>query len=509
LNPFRSCFDVIYYNLSLHVDPGKRSIAGYNQILLEPVEDFQKIQIDLFSNLVIDSVLYEGELLTFEREGNACYLRFPATVKTGLNITIYIYYHGEPVVATHPPWDGGFIWDKDSLNRDWIGVSCQGIGASLWWPNKDHLSDEPDSMRFTLEIPGHLTGVSNGRLSDTVLLDNGNKKWTWEVSYPINNYNVSINIGHYTHFKEIYQGNERLFDLNYYVLDYNLEKAKKQFQQVPPMLKCYEHYFGPYPFPNDGFKLVEAPYFGMEHQSGIAYGNNYENNEFDLDYIIIHESGHEYWGNSVSINDLAQLWVHESFATYMESMFIEYFHGKEMAIEYLMLQRELINNQNPMIGPLEVNYDNWMDADIYYKGAWMLHSVRNTINDDDVWFKLLKDTYRKFQYKTVSSEDIINFIDDHTEYSFKPIFNNFLHIEKVPVLWIKEKNKKENIILIYKWRDVNDDFNMPVEIRYGQEILRLYPTVEKQRLFLEKVPDEVIHYATDLFYFEILGKSFL
>jgi aminopeptidase N len=267
------------------------------------------------------------------------------------------------------------------------------------------------------------------------------------------------------------------------------------------MLECYEHYLGPYPFINDGFKLVETPYLGMEHQSAIAYGNDYENNEYDFDYIIIHESAHEYWGNSVSIKDLGELWVHESFTTYMESLFVEYFHGKAQAIEYLEYQKANITNQNPMLGPIDINYDNWMDTDIYYKGAWMLHSIRNTIGNDSLWFKLLKDTYQRFEYHTTTSREIINFMDSNTEYNLSPIFQNYLSNEKIPVLKVKEKRKRGETILTYKWKDVYRDFNMPAVIRYGQKIRRLYPARKKKRTVFDKRNDVEIQYATDMFYY--------
>ena len=501
LNAFRSCFDVKYYDLTVHVDPDHRSIAGCNHILMESIRDFNRIQLDLFSNMEIDSVIHAGQLLPFTREGNAFHVHFPLTIRAGDMQSVSVYYHGKPVVAKHPPWDGGFVWAIDSLHRHWIGVSCEGIGASLWWPNKDHLSDRPDSMRVSMIIPDYLTGVSNGRLVDTASMANGNKRWTWKVSYPINNYNISLNIAYYSHFQETFLGLEGSLDLNFYVLDYNLYRAKEQFQQVQPMLMCYEHYFGPYPFIRDSYKLVETSYWGMEHQSGIAYGNNFRNNEFGFDYIIIHESGHEYWGNSVSIKDLGELWVHESFATYMESLFMEYFHGKELAAEYLELQKENIENRQPILGPLEVNYDNWMDADMYYKGAWMLHSLRNTINNDSAWFTLLRNTYEEFKYKTVTSQDIIEYMNAHTEYDLMPIFNHFLTKEKVPLLKVKEKRKTAGLELTYKWKEVEDNFNMPVEIKYRENDIRLYPTVKKQKRVLSTNPISNIHYVTDRFYY--------
>jgi aminopeptidase N len=473
---------------------------------MDVLEDFEKIQLDLFANMVIDSVVYNGRSLSIERMEDAFFVQFPQIIKEGENISVIVYYHGIPVVAKNPPWDGGFVWARDSLNRDWVGVSCQGIGASLWWPNKDHLSDRPDSMRIALEVPNRLMGISNGKLDERIKLDSENTRWVWEVSYPINNYNVTINIGHFAHMNDHYIGMGGKLNLDYYVLDYNLDIARQQFKQVQPMLKCYEHYFGAYPFYNDGYKLVETPYYGMEHQSCIAYGNDFQNNEFDFDYIIIHESGHEYWGNCISIGDLGELWVHEGFTTYMESLFMEYFHGKEAALEYLEQQKSSIENRNAMLGPLNVNYDNWMDTDIYYKGSWMLHSIRNTINNDAKWFDLLKAVFQHFKYNTITSEEIINYLDSETDYNLKPIFNNYLNNPDPPGLSIRIKQKKENVYLKYSWRNVEKDFNMPIDVFYGNEIIRIYPTVKKQKIEVPGLKDQEIRFDSQLSYFVIDRK---
>jgi aminopeptidase N len=506
LNEFRSCFDVKYYDLLVGTDLQNHSISGMNRIQMEAVRDFDRIQLDLFSNMFIDSVIYNGNSLSIERTGHAFFIQFPGIIKKGKNISVTIYYNGRPAIAKYPPWDGGFVWAKDSLNRDWVGVSCQGIGASLWWPNKDHLSDRPDSMRISVVVPNYIQAISNGKLIEVINLDSDNSQWIWEVSYPINNYNVTINIGHFAHLQDHYMGQEGKLDLNYYVLDYNLEIARQQFKQVQPMLKCYEQYFGPFPFYNDGYKLVETPYYGMEHQSCISYGNDFQNNEFDFDYIIIHESGHEYWGNCISIRDMGELWIHEGFATYMESLFIEYFNGKEIALEYLAQQKPSIENRNPMLGPLNVNYDNWMDTDIYYKGSWMLHTIRSTINDDEIWFDLLKSVFQHFKYRTVTSEEIIRYMDSNIEYDLKPIFNNFLNIANPPELRINIKQRKEKVLLKYSWRNVNQDFNMPVDVHYGKEVIRLYPGIKKQKREFHLIEDTEISFDTRHSYFMISIK---
>jgi len=473
---------------------------------MEAVKEFDKIQLDLFSNMLIDSIEYNENKLSFERVENAFFIKFPEKISIGERISLSVYYHGVPTVAKYPPWDGGFVWAKDSLNRDWVGVSCQGIGASLWWPNKDHLSDRPDSMRISIDVPNHLQGISNGKLIDVIDLDPNTRRWVWKVSYPINNYNITLNIGHFVHLNDHYMGQNEKLELNYYVLDYNLDIARQQFKQVQPMLKCYEDYFGPYPFYNDGYKLVETSYYGMEHQSCISYGNDFQNNEFDFDYIIIHESGHEYWGNCVTINDMGELWIHEGFTTYMESLFIEYFYGKETALDYLTQQKTSIENRNPMLGPLNVNYDNWMDTDIYYKGAWMLHSIRNTINDDVLWFGLLKAMFQQFKYKNVTTEEIINYMDSKTGYFLKPIFDNYLNNPLPPELRIKIKQKQMKVQMKYSWKNVTKGFNMPVDMQYGSEAIRLYPRVRNQKIDFQFIEDEKISFDTRLGYFLISTK---
>jgi len=506
LNEFRSCFDVQYYDLSVRVRPQQQAITGYNTIHLEAIGDFDRIQLDLFSNMTIDSVVYDGQLLPFERELNAFFIGFPILIRQGSEISLTIYYHGIPVKAKHPPWDGGFVWSRDSLHRNWIGVSCQGIGASLWWPNKDHLSDRPEGMRISLEVPEGLKGISNGKLQEVVPLQDGYNRWIWEVTYPINNYNVSINVGEYAHIRDSFDGLDGRLNLDYYVLDYNRDKAAEQFRQVQPMFTSYEKFFGPYPFYRDGYKLIETPYYGMEHQSGIAYGNDFRNNEYDFDYIIIHESGHEYWGNCISIQDLGELWVHESFTTYMESLFMEYFHGKQVALNYLSDQRLNIENMNPMLGPLNVNYDNWIDTDIYYKGTWMLHSIRNTVNNDSIWFNLLHNTFQHFKYKSVTSSEIVAYINAGTEYDLMPVFDHFLTRNNAPVLRIREKRKKDHIKLVYSWDGVGRDFNMPAEIHTESETLRIFPAARKQKKNLPPESGQQLNYYSDLFYYELNRK---
>ncbi len=509
LNPLRSSFDVNFYDLSVRIDISSKSIIGQNEIFFSVIDTIDKIQLDLFRNMRIDSILFRKNRLKYEREGDAFYVYFPETIQKGSQIVLRIFYHGQPVISANPPWDGGFIWEKDSLGRDWIGVACEGTGASLWWPNKDHLSDEPDSMRISIQAPDELIAISNGRLTGMQKLKDNYAEWIWEIGYPINNYNVTLNLGFYRHFREYYTGeNQDSLYLDYYILDFNLTSAKDHFKQVNKMLECFEHYLGEFPFWEDGYALVETPYWGMEHQSCIAYGNDYENNEYGFDFIIVHESAHEYWGNSVSVKDHAELWIHESFATYMEALYIEFLQGKKNAIQYLKNQRDMIYNVRPILGDMHVNYNEWKEADMYYKGSWMLHSIRHTINNDSIWFTILKAAYQQFKYKNVSSNDIIEFMDSNTSYNIKPIFKQYLTKTEIPVLVIKKRYTKEGINLNYKWANTVDHFNMPVIVNLNEiQLVTLYPTTRRQKIVLPAGNGDRIYFDTDLFYYQVSEKS--
>ncbi len=503
LNKFRSVFDVTYYELDLRIIPEQRFIQGSNTIHYNVVNDFTKIQLDLFANMQIDSILFGGQSLEFNREGDAFYVDFPSIQKKGEIGILTVYYNGNPTVAERPPWDGGFVWQEDSLSRPWIGVACEGIGASLWWPNKDHLSDEPDSMLISLRVPEGLMAVSNGNLREKTELDNNYTQFAWFVSYPINNYNVTVNIAEYAHIHDTYKsGTGKVLDLDYYVLSYNEDKARKHFKQVNEMLACFEQSYGPYPFWEDGYALVETPYWGMEHQGAIAYGNEYQNNEFGFDFIIVHESAHEYWGNSISVNDHAEMWIHEAFTTYAEALYLECRDDYETAVAYLMSQKPNIKNKLPVLGPMGVNYSGWEDADMYYKGSWMLHSMRNTIDDPALWHETIKDLYQEFALSHPTSSDVIAFMSKATGYNLNPIFELFLTTTVVPQLEYRIKKEKGKRYLEYRWNTPVEGFNMGMKYQVGdqsQEII--YPTNEWQNVPLEgKV--KAIEFDHESFYFE-------
>lgn len=480
-----------FYDLEVKIDDKKRRIAGSNAIDFLALQDIQRLQVDLFSNLQIAKILYKDKGLKFTREHNAVFIDFPEIIKKGTKSAITIYYGGTPIEAERPPWDGGFVWEKDERGTSWVGVACEGFGASSWWPLKDHLSDEPDSMRIAFIVAEGLTAVSNGKLRSKSKLAGNFNRWEWFVSYPINNYNVTFYIGDYVHFSEPYENGESQFTLDYYVLYGHKQEAKKHFAQVTGMLNCFEHYFGPYPFPRDGYKLVEASYWGMEHQSAIAYGNEFKNNAWGFDYIIVHESGHEWFGNSLSVNDHAEMWIHESFTTYSEMLYMECQHNDEKAVQYLMSQRRSISNKQAMLGPLGINYDGWTGSDIYYKGAWMLHGLRNVINDDDLWFGTLKKFAEQHRLQQVTTPEVIAFFNKHLKQNLSYYFAQYLHHPHLPKLQIKVKKRGKNATLSYRWQADVDDFIMPVDLQVGKETQRIFPTNEWQSLSFKKISGEL------------------
>ncbi len=515
LSPIRSCYDVTFYDLKLKVIPTSQSIEGSNTIHYKSTTDFKKMQVDLFANMQIVNISQHNKPLKFNREGNAVFISFSDIQKKGKAYAIKIDYRGNPQIAKNPPWDGGFSWKKDANGMDWIAVSCEGTGASLWFPNKDHLSDEPDSVRISCAVPKGLTCVSNGNLrsrkeTETQVSDNKQlsnviplisyTEFEWFVSYPINNYNITLNIADYANFKDTYtaQDGEKL-DLDYYVLKPNLEKAKAHFMQVKPMLACYEKYFGKYPFWKDGYALVETPYWGMEHQSAVAYGNNYKTNEYGFDFIIIHESGHEYFGNSLSCNDHAEMWIHESFTTYMEALYVECTQGYEKSIKYLEKQKTGIHNREPLIGSMGVNYSQ-PDTDIYYKGTWMLHTLRNVVNDDKIWFEALKGLATKFKISNVTTEQIVAYFNEKTEKNLTPYFDMYLKTKHIPTLQYQLIPKNNNIVeLHYRYKDATD--SMPIKAGFGLQMYEVItPNNEWQTKIFQKVEGQEFKIATELFY---------
>lgn len=513
LSPERTCFDVTFYNLNLTINVDSQTISGYNEIHYNVEENFKRLQIDLFDNMNIDSIVYKNQNLQYERIFDAVFIDFPDEQKKGGNDFFTVYYHGKPIIAKNPPWDGGFVWKKDKNKNHWIGVSCEGIGASLWWPNKDHLSDEPDSMLVTCHIPNDLIFVGNGQLvSAKKGVGNELSSYAWKVTYPINNYNVTLNIGNYVSFQDFhvaYDGDSLLLD--YWVLPYNLEKAKVHFEQVKPMMTCYDNLFGKYPFWNDGFKLVETPYLGMEHQSAIAYGNDYKKGYagsdysrigLDFDYIIIHEAGHEYWGNLISAKDIADMWIHESFCTYTEALYVECMFDYATAMKYVNAKKSSVRNEYPIAGIYNVNVEG--DGDMYNKGMLMLNTIRHIIDNDKLWFEMLKDmTTNEFAYKTITANDILFYFNRKTKMDLLPVMMQYIFNAQLPTLYYSITTEKKKSTLKYKWQADVNNFAMPIILKVGENEFRLNATDKLQEFEFSAKKKQKVEIDQNRFYFNL------
>ena len=477
LRPERTCFDVLHYDLNIKVNPEERTVVGFNDIRFKVVSNTSKIQLDLFENMQVDSIIFNSKKLNYKREFAAVFIDFPFVLNAKSEQTLRFYYSGKPIIAKRAPWDGGFVYTKDGQGKPWIGVACQGTGASLWYPVKDSQSDEPDfGATIKVAVPNGLMDVSNGRLTGSEDLKNGYTRWDWEVKNPINTYSINVSIADYAHIHENYKG----LDLDYYVLRENEAKAKVHFEEVKPMMDCYQSKFGTYPFVNDGYKLVETPYLGMEHQSAVAYGNKYENGYLgnDLtgtgigllfDYIIVHESGHEWFGNSITSKDIADMWIHEGFTTYAESVFVECQYGYDKAQQYVNGMKNGVDNSSPIIGQFGVNKEG--SSDMYPKGALMLNTLRHIVNDDAKWWKLILDYSNTFRHKIIDTETVVSYFNKETGMNLTPVFNQYLRHTAIPKLEMrKAKNKLE-----FRWKTDETKFNMPIDIKIKGIKTRLYP----------------------------------
>lgn len=472
LTPLRTCYDINYYHLQVKVDPDKRHISGSNVFQFTATADFSKLQFDLFDNLRIDRIVYHGRELPFKREYHAVFVDFPHPIEQGRRDSFSVHYSGHPVQAKRAPWDGGFDFKKDSNGKHWIATACQGLGASVWWPNKDHLSDEVDSMLISISVPNGLTNVSNGRFRGSKDLGDGYTRFDWFVSNPINNYNVAVNIGDYVHFADTFRGEKGTLDLDYWVLRENLTKAGPHFNaNVKPMLRAFEHWFGPYPFYEDGFKLVETAHLGMEHQSAIAYGNNYQNGYLGhdgsgtgwgnkWDFIIIHEAGHEWFGNNITAADIADMWIHESFTNYSESLYIDYHFGKRAGQEYVHGNRRAVQNLTPLIGNYHVNNEG--SGDMYNKGGVLHNMIRTIIDNDEKWRHILRGLNEQFRHRTVDYRDIVNFINQHAGRDLSPVFAQYVRHANIPTL---EFHFDADGKVLCRWIADEAGFDMPVRIR--------------------------------------------
>jgi aminopeptidase N len=497
----RIWWDLTYYHLDITVNPDDKFINGKNTIQYRVLKPYKILQIDLQNPLKISKVIQNGKELDVVSEGNAHYIHLKDTQKIGEINSLDIYYEGYPKVAKRAPWDGGFSWKRDHNGKHFIATSCQGLGASVWWPNKDHMYDEVDSMAISVRVPKDLMNISNGRLRKIEEHNDETTTYHWFVNNPINNYGVNVNIGDYVYFSEKYNGENGELDMDYYVLRDNLEKAKKQFRDAPKMMKAFEHWFGKYPFYKDGYKLVEVPYLGMEHQSSVTYGNKYQNGYLgrDLsgtgwglkfDFIIIHESGHEWFANNITYKDAADMWIHESFTAYSENLFLDYYYGKEASAAYVIGTRKSIQNDIPIIGQYHVN--NSGSGDMYYKGANMLHTIRTLIDNDEKWRKILRGLNTKFYHKTVTSQEVEKYINQQSNIDLTKVFDQYLRTIKIPVFEYTIKNKK----LTYRWNNIVNGFNMPVNILIDGTLKQLKPTENWQSQIINS---EIIKVDTNFY----------
>lgn len=490
----RAWWDLTYYHLSVKVNIEEKSISGINLIQYKVLTANQTLQIELQEPLKISKIVQNEKELKFKKDGYSYFIDLDSPQKVGAINELEVYYNGIPQESKNPPWSGGLTWKKDGNGNDWIVTTCQGDGASLWWPNKDHAYDEPDSMLISITIPEHLTDVSNGRLRRETTNNDGTKTFNWFVSNPINNYGVNMNIGDYVHFSEKYKGLKGDLDCNYYVLRDNLDKAKAQFEEVPRMLKAFEYWFGAYPFYEDGYKLVEVPYAGMEHQSSVTYGNGFKNGYggrdvsgsgwgMKFDFIIVHESGHEWFANNITHKDVADMWIHESFTSYSENLFVDYHYGTPACNEYVQGIRKNILNDKPIIGTYNVHQEG--SSDMYYKGANMLHTLRQIINDDKLWRSILVGLNKEFYHQTVDTKQIEGYISKKANIDLTAFFNQYLRTNKVPVLeWRKNKGEIE-----FRFTNVVENFEMPIKYHLGEEEFWIYPTTIWK---IEKIKDDFI-----------------
>lgn len=469
ITPERAWWDVTYYDLSLEPNLENQTLEGLNRMHFRVLQPGKVMQIDLQEPMELSSVRLDGKAVDFTRLGNVYQVKFPKELEVGEIYPLDLQFRGEPRKAIRAPWDGGFSWSKDRNGNPFVATSCQGLGASVWWPNKDHAYDEPDSMRIRSTAPKGLMAVMNGRLEESRDLGDRNR-YTWVVRNPINNYGVNLNIGDYVRIGDTYQGLKGKLDLSYYVLRYQKQRAEHHFRQVKGMLDAFEYWFGPYPFYEDGYKLVEVPYLGMEHQSSVTYGNGYENGYLgrDLsgtgqgmkfDFIIVHESGHEWFANNITAADSADLWIHESFTSYGEALYLEYHYGFEAAQEYVVgYGSSAIQNDRPLIGPYGVNKEG--SPDMYSKGSYMLHTLRLLVEDKELWRSILTGLNEEFYHQTVSTRQIEDYLSEKTGKDLTAFFNQYLRTANIPRLEYRLRNGQFQ----YRYARVVQDFDMPVEV---------------------------------------------
>ena len=499
---YRANNDLLFYHLDVRVDPEKKFLSGKNTIRFKMLRDDTRIQLDLHSALHVDRILLGTTELKYEREFGAVFVDFPESLRAGRVYSIDFYYSGNPLETGR---FGGIAFRKDPAGRPWINTACEGIGASIWWPNKDQWRDEVESMQISVSIPNDLVDISNGKFMGKTDLGDGYTRWDWLVHYPINNYDVSLNIGKYDHFSDRLGG----LPLDFYALPEDLDKAKKQFAQAKGMLQAFQHYFGEYPFKKDGYKLIEVPYSGMEHQSAVTYGNHFANGYLErdwtgvgislrFDFIIIHESGHEWFGNSITAADPSDMWIHEGWTTYLECLYVEYMYGHDDYLKYVNAYKTKVKNAKPIIAERGVNAEPPQDQ--YFKGALFLNTLRSIVKDDPRWFKLIHELYQHFKYKNIMTEDIVAFFNQKTGKDMTPIFNQYLRHTAIPTLELKFSAGEGTVS--YRWKVDEPGFAMPVRVGKKDNWQLIQATTDWQSMKTPLAKDE-FEVATDLYYINV------
>jgi aminopeptidase N len=499
--PFRANNDLLFYHLDIRVDPEKKFISGKNTIRFRMLSDDTRIQLDLTDALNVDKILMGSTALKYERDAGAVFVDFPRQLAKGHDYEIDFHYSGSPRETGR---FGGIAFRKDPQGRHWVNTACQESGASVWWPNKDQRRDEVESMRLSVSIPNDLVDVSNGKFVGKKDLGDGYTRWDWHIQYPINNYCVSLNIGRYEHFTDAADG----MTLDFYCLPENLEKAKRQFAQARSMMECFDKYFGRYPFEKDGYKLIEVPYSGMEHQSAVTYGNRFANGYLErdwtgvgvstkFDFIIVHESAHEWFGNSVTANDVSDEWIHEAWGTYLECVYVEHMFGYGDALKYVNGYKSKVRNREPIITPRGIN--RTPPQDMYFKGALFIHTLRNVVDDDRKWWPLLSDFYQRFEHQNIWTEDVVDFFNRKTGMNLTPLFDQYLRHEALPTL---ELQFPEEGRVAYRWTADVKEFAMPVRVGKKDRWQVVRPTTEWQTVTTPLKKDE-FEVATDLYYINV------
>jgi len=498
---YRANNDLLFYHLDVRIDPEKKWIGGKNTIRFKMLKDDTRIQLDLYANLAVDKILLGTSPLKYEREINTVWVDFPQALKAGREYTIEFYYSGQPEQGGR---FGGMTFGKDPAGTDWIYTACEGQGAAVWWPNKDQWRDEVESMRISVAIPSALVDVSNGKFLGKTDLGDGDTRWDWAVQYPINNYSVSVNIGNYVHFEDRLDG----LPLDFYVTPGNLDGAKRQFAQAKPMIEAYQHFFGDYPFAKDGYKLIEVPYSGMEHQSAVTYGNRFSNGYLErdwtgvgispkFDFIIIHESGHEWFGNAVSAADVSDMWIHEGWTTYLENLYVEHRFGYADALKYVNGYKSKVRNREPIITQRGIH--RTPPQDMYFKGALFLNTLRSVVNDDPRWWKLLRDLFQHFKYQNILTEELVTYVNAQLGRDLTPIFNQYLRRADLPVLELAFQGEGT---VAYRWKADERDFAMPIRVGTADSWQVIQPTTD-WKVMKTSLNKDTFEVATDLYYVNV------